>query len=205
MPTFENPAAFFLLLLIPLLYIFRSLKIFNQITFPAVLEDWNGRSFEWKGKSQKFLSILARTFFTAGFLISVAALAAPVISNQEKVYTSLGSDIVFVLDTSPSMSAKDMNGLQRLDAAKNAIYTLSNKNDGSRYGLVALGSNAAVLVPPTSDPNFFSNRLTNISAGILGNGSAIGDGLSTAVCHLVSTAAPKKSIVLLTDGENNAG
>ena len=94
MPTFENPAAFFLLLLIPLLYIFRSLKIFNQITFPAVLEDWNGRSFEWKGKSQKFLSILARTFFTAGFLISEAALAAPVISNQEKVYTSLGSDIV---------------------------------------------------------------------------------------------------------------
>ena len=205
MPTFENPAAFFLLLLIPLLYIFRSLKIFNQITFPAVLEDWNGRSFEWKGKSQKFLSILARTFFTAGFLISVAALAAPVISNQEKVYTSLGSDIVFVLDTSPSMSAKDMNGLQRLDAAKNAIYTLSNKNDGSRYGLVALGSNAAVLVPPTSDLNFFSNRLTNISTGILGNGSAIGDGLSTAICHLVSSAAPKKSIVLLTDGENNAG
>ena len=205
MPSFENPAAFFLLLLIPLLYLFRSLKIFNQISFPAVFEDWEGRSFEWKGKSQKFLSVLARIFFTAGFFISVAALAAPVISNQEKVYTSLGTDIVFVLDTSPSMSAKDMDGIQRLEAAKNAIYTLSNKRDGSRYGLVALGSNAAVLVPPTSDLNFFSERLTSISAGVLGNGSAIGDGLSTAVCHLVSSSAPKKCIVLLTDGENNAG
>ena len=205
MPSFENPAAFCLLLLIPLLYLFRSLKIFNQISFPAVFEDWEGRSFEWKGKSQKFLSVLARIFFTAGFFISVAALAAPVISNQEKVYTSLGTDIVFVLDTSPSMSAKDMDGIQRLEAAKNAIYTLSNKRDGSRYGLVALGSNAAVLVPPTSDLNFFSERLTSISAGVLGNGSAIGDGLSTAVCHLVSSSAPKKCIVLLTDGENNAG
>ena len=205
MPSFENPAAFFLLLLIPLLYLFRSLKIFNQISFPAVFEDWEGRSFEWKGKSQKFLSVLARIFFTAGFFISVAALAAPVISNQEKVYTSLGTDIVFVLDTSPSMSAKDMDGIQRLEAAKNAIYTLSNKRDGSRYGLVALGSNAAVLVPPTNDLNFFSERLTSISAGVLGNGSAIGDGLSTAVCHLVSSSAPKKCIVLLTDGENNAG
>ena len=205
MPSFENPAAFFLLLLIPLLYLLRLTKVFNQITFPAVLADWNGRAFSWKGKTQKFLSLLSRILFTAGFFISIAALAAPVISNQEKVFTSLGSDIIFVLDTSPSMSAKDMDGNQRLQAAKNAIYTLSNKNDGSRYGLVALGSNAAVLVPPTSDQTFFLERLSNISAGALGNGSAIGDGLSTAVCHLVSSAAPKKSIVLLTDGENNAG
>ena len=205
MPSFENPAAFFLLLLIPLLYIFRYSKIFNQITFPAVLSDWNGRTFEWKGKSQKVLSVFARIFFTAGFFISVAALAAPVISNQEKVYTSLGTDIVFVVDTSPSMSAKDMDGTQRLEASKNAIYTLTNKNDGSRYGLVALGSNAAVLVPPTNDQTFFSEHLAKISAGTFGNGSAIGDGLSTAVCHLVSSSAPKKCIVLFTDGENNAG
>ena len=205
MPNFENPAAFFLLLLIPILYVLRYLKVFNRITFPAVLADWEGYHFEWKGRPQKFLSALAGIFFTAGFLISVCALAAPVISNQEKVYTSLGTDIVFVVDTSPSMSAKDMEGAQRLEAAKNAIYLLTGKNDGSRYGLVGLGSNAAVLVPPTSDLTFFSERLAQITAGSFGNGSAIGDGLSTAVCHLVSSSAQKKCIVLLTDGENNAG
>ena len=205
MPNFENPAAFFLLVIIPALFILRRLKIFNRISFPAVLADWEGRHFEWKGHPQKFLSVFAAILFTAGFLISVCALAAPVISNQEKVYTSLGTDIVFVVDTSPSMSAKDMEGGQRLDAAKNAIYTLTSKNDGSRYGLVGLGSNAAVLVPPTSDLTFFSERLSQISAGAFGNGSAIGDGLSTAVCHLVSSSAQKKCIVLLTDGENNAG
>lgn len=205
MTNFENPAAFFLLLLIPALFILRHLKIFNRITFPAVLADWEGRHFEWKGRPQKFLSLLASIFFTAGFLISVAALAAPVLSNQEKVYTSLGTDIIFVLDTSPSMSAMDVDGGQRIDAAKNAIYMLSSRNDGSRYGLVGLGSNAAVLVPPTSDMTFFSERLAQVADGSFGNGSAIGDGLSTAVCHLVSSSAQKKCIVLLTDGENNAG
>ena len=205
MPDFENPAAFLLLLLLPLLFILRYLKIFNRITFPAVLADWQGRSFEWKGKPQKFLSGLARIFFTLAFIISVAAFADPVISNQEKVYTSLGTDTVFVVDTSPSMSAKDVDGLMRLDAAKNTIFNLTSNNDGCRFGLVALGSNAAVLVPPTSDHSFFINQLTKISAGGFGNGSAIGDGLSTAVCHLVSSTAPKKCIVLLTDGENNAG
>ncbi len=205
MPNFENPAAFFLLIFIPALFILRHLKIFNRITFPAVLADWEGRHFEWKGKTQKFLSVTATIFYICAFLISVCALAAPVISNQEKVYTSLGTDIVFVIDTSPSMSAKDVDGAQRLEAAKNAIYLLTNKNDGSRYGLVGLGSSAAVLVPPTSDQTFFSERLSQITAGSFGNGSAIGDGLSTAVCHLVSSSAQKKCIVLLTDGENNAG
>ncbi len=205
MPNFENPAAFFLLIFIPALYILRHLKIFNRISFPAVLADWEGRHFEWKGKTQKFLSVSATIFYISAFFISVCALAAPVISNQEKVYTSLGTDIVFVLDTSPSMSAKDVDGAQRLEAAKNAIYLLTNKNDGSRYGLVGLGSSAAVLVPPTSDQAYFSERLSQITAGSFGNGSAIGDGLSTAVCHLVSSSAQKKCIVLLTDGENNAG
>ncbi len=205
MPSFENPAAFFLLLLIPLLFIFRRIKIFNQITFPAVLEDWEGRHFTWNGRSHKFLSLIAKFFFTVGFISSICALAAPVISNQEKVFSSLGTDIVFVLDTSPSMSAKDIEEQKRLDAAKSAIHDLAQQNEGSRYGLVALGNNAAVLVPPTNDQAFFLERLNQISTGTLGNGSAIGDGLSTAVCHLVSSSAPKKCIVLLTDGENNAG
>ena len=162
MPNFENPAAFFLILLIPVLFILRHLKIFNRISFPAVLADWEGRHFEWKGRSQKFLSAVAGITFTAGFLISICALASPVISNQEKVYTSLGTDIVFVLDISTSMAAEDMEGLQRLETAKNAIYELTSKNDGSRYGLVAFATNSAVLVPPTSDLNFFSERVSTI-------------------------------------------
>ena len=84
MPNFENPAAFFLLILIPALYILRYLKVFNKITFPAVLADWEGRRFEWKGKTQKFLSVLAGIFFVTGFLLSVCALAC-----LQKIWTEL--------------------------------------------------------------------------------------------------------------------
>lgn len=205
MPNFANPAAFLLFLIIPILFILRKLKIFNKITFPAVLADWEGRHFEWNNKSQKFFSILARVLRWLGFILVIIAFADPVYSIREKVYTTLGTDVVFVVDTSPSMAAKDVNGSMRLNAAKSAIHTLTQNNNGCRFGIVALGSNASVLVPPTSDSDSFTERLASIAVGALGSGSAIGDGLSTAVCHLVSSTAPKKCIILLTDGENNAG
>ena len=55
------------------------------------------------------------------FILTVVAFADPVISVQEKVYTSLGNDVIFVVDTSPSMAAKDIDGDRRIDSAKNAI------------------------------------------------------------------------------------
>lgn len=205
MLEFQNPAAFFLLLLIPLLYILRALKIFRQISFYAVLSDWNGKSFSWNGKIRKALSIFSKVIMFTGFVGAITAFADPVITRQEKVYTSLGSDIVFAVDTSPSMAANDIGGISRLEAAKNTIKTIAVEHDGCRFGIVAFGNDASVFVPPTADINFFTNRIDEIKVGMLGNGSAIGDGLSTAVCHLVSSAAQKRSIILLTDGENNAG
>lgn len=202
---FQNPAAFFLLLLIPLLYILRKFKIFQQMTFQAVLADWNGRAFVCHGKIRKILSIFAKFLLGASFVFAVTALADPVVSHQEKVYTTLGTDIVFVLDTSPSMAAKDIDGRTRLQASLEAVKSLVQTKDGCRYGLVALGSNASVLVPPTNNISIFNERCDSVQVGLFGNGSAIGDGISTAVCHLVSSTAPKKCIILLTDGENNAG
>jgi len=205
MPDFQNPSAFLLLLLFPLLLILRKLKIFHRISFKAVLSDWNGNHFTWKGRSQKFLSYLSKVLLCLSYLLAVTAFADPVITHQEKIYTSLGTDLIFVIDTSPSMAAKDINGTMRLEAAKNAISTLTQIHDGYRYGIVGLGSNASVVVPPTSDTFYFSEQLKKMNVGSFGNGSAIGDGISTAVCHLVSSSAPKKCIILLTDGENNAG
>ena len=205
MLEFNNPAAFFLLLLIPLLYLLRYLKIFRQVTFSAVLADWNGKAFTWNGMIRKFLSVLARIIMFAGFLITIAALADPVITRQEKVYTSLGTDIVFAVDTSPSMAANDVGGMSRLESAKNTIRTVAVEHDGCRFGMVVFGNEASVFVPPTADLNYFTKRIDDIKVGMLGNGSAIGDGLSTAVCHLVSSSSQKRTIILMTDGENNAG
>ena len=205
MLEFQNPAAFLLLLLIPLLYLLRYFKIFKQVSFSAVLADWNGKAFTWNGRVRKLLSILSRVIMFAGFLIAIASLADPVITRQEKVYTSLGTDIVFAVDTSPSMAANDVGGMSRLESAKSTIRTVAVEHDGCRFGIVVFGNEASVFVPPTADLNSFTKRIDDIQVGMLGNGSAIGDGLSTAVCHLVSSAASKRAIILLTDGENNAG
>ena len=205
MHEFRNPAAFFLMLLIPLLFILRRAGIFRRISFPAVLSDWGAPPYRWNGRTTRILPFLAAFFFCSGFIVSVAALAEPVIPHQEKVYTSAGTDIMFALDTSPSMAAIDMSGTTRLEAAENTIKSLVSEYDGWRFGLVVFGSEAAVAVPPTSDRSLFISRVMSVVPGGMGEGSAVGTGLGTAVYHLVSSSARKKCIVLITDGENNSG
>ena len=205
MLNFQNPLAFILVLLLPLYLLLRKFGILQSPSTPAVLGDWNGKIFEWKDISHKFLSVLTKICFYGGFIFGILALADPVIRHQEKIYTSRGTDILFVLDTSPSMVAKDVNGKTRLQASKDAVEILVSENTGARMGIVAMGTKAAVVVPPTQDDAVFKSRLSSITEGTMGDGSAIGDGISTAVYHLVSSNAPKKCIVLFTDGENNAG
>jgi Ca-activated chloride channel family protein len=103
------------------------------------------------------------------------------------------------------MAAKDIAYTTRFEAAKQAIRIMIHNNPGASFGLIAMATQAAVVVPPTIDHAVFLDSLDHLVIGALGEGSAIGVGLSTAVYHLVSSAAPKKCIVLITDGENNAG
>lgn len=205
MPEFQNPAAFFFILLIPLLYFLRKTGIFKKLTLTAVLADWNGKSFNWNGKMTGFFSAFAKILFYIAYLLIITALADPVTTKQEKIYTSANTDILFVVDTSPSMAARDMDGLTRMEAVKNTIKQTASLNEGIRYGIVALGNEASVFLPPTGDYSAFIKKIAELKVGILGNGSAIGDGLSTAVCHLLPSSAQQKCIILLTDGENNAG
>lgn len=202
---FENPAAFLFVIPLILLLILRKLKIFRKISFPLTLSDWGGQNFKWTGGVRSFSSILSIAISYIAFFLAIIAFAEPVVHHQEKIYTSKGSDILFVLDTSPSMAAKDIAGGTRLDAARLGIHTLVKDNPGASFALVAMGSEAAVVVPPTMDHELFLRRLDSLVIGAMGEGSAIGIGLSSAVYHLISSSAPKKCIVLITDGENNAG
>lgn len=202
---FDNPAAFFLLLFIPVIYFLRYLKILSGIYFPLNLGDWNGRSFLWNKGFRKILSATVRVFVMAAYVLLVTALADPVMRITEKVYTSRGSDIVFVVDVSPSMAARDIGSGQRLDAAKAAIKQIAASNSGDSFGLVEMAQTAALVVPPTMDRKSFFSRLDSLAVGELGDGTAIGTGLSCAVYHLENSSSPKKSIVLMTDGENNSG
>ena len=205
MVEFKNPTAFFCLLLLPLLFFLRHVRVFMRLSYLAVLGDWQGDSFEWKGTAFTFLFRLYKLLELLAFIAVVVAYANPVMRHQEKVYISRGADVIFVVDSSPSMAAKDIAGISRLEAAKRSILTLAAENGGCSLGLVSMAKEAVLLVPPTMDRDFFMGRLDTLAVGELGDGTAIGTGLSTAVYHLEGSTAPKKAIVLITDGENNAG
>lgn len=205
MPDFQNPAAFLMLLLIPALYIFRKTGIFTRFSFIVTFSDWNGKAFEWNKPVRNISSVLSKVAALTAFVFVVIAFSQPVLYKQERVYTSRGTDVVFVIDVSPSMAAKDIGGLRRLDAAKNAILEIVEMNSGATFGAVAMAQESAIVIPPTIDRKVFSDRLNSLAIGQLGNGTALGTGLSTAVFHLSGSQAPKKCIVLVTDGENNAG
>lgn len=205
MVEFENPAAFFLLLLVPMFYFLRYIKIFTGITFPITLGDWNGEFFSFRHNSRRILSFLASAMAVVAFVCLITAYANPVAHNQKKVYTSRGSDIIFVVDTSPSMAAKDIAGMTRLEAAKKAIHALADENHGDCLGIVEMAREAAVVVPPTMDRDIFFTRLDSLIVGEMGDGTAIGMGLSCAAFHLEKSTAPRKAVVLISDGENNAG
>lgn len=209
MLQFESPQAFLFLIAIPLLFVFRKTGIFSKFYFYLPLSDWEGKPFSYKSRSRTFFSFIANFFALAAYILLVTALANPIIRQQEKIYISHGTDIFFVLDTSPSMAARDISLLNvqitRMEAAKLGIKNLVSDEKGASYGLVALASEAACIVPPTNDIDLFLKRLQELEIGDFGEGSAIGIGLSTAIYHLSSSLAPKKCIVLITDGENNAG
>ena len=107
------------------------------------------------------------------------------------------------------MASIDMSFLSgstsRFEAAKRTVSTLVSNADGFSFALVCVASEAALVVPPTKDKEHFLSRLSSVRLGELGDGSALGTGLSCAVYHLAFSRAKSKAIVLLTDGENNAG
>ncbi len=205
MPVVQHPGAFFLLLAVPALYVLRRLGLLKKPSFSVTMADWNGMPFVWARPLERFVHLFSGVLFVCGYICVVIAMADPVIVRQEKVYTSRGTEILFVLDTSPSMAAKDVAEMSRLEAAKIAVRQMLPDSGGTAFGLVAMGSEAALIVPPTIDKDLFVSQLDTLYVGMLGDGTAIGEGVSTAVYHLAASSAPKKCVVVVTDGENNAG
>ncbi|MFQ3547454.1 MAG: VWA domain-containing protein, partial [Termitinemataceae bacterium] len=153
----------------------------------------------------QFLVRLASLFEWLTILILLITLAGPVLVQYRTIHLDRGADFLFVIDCSPSMSALDMQGKSRFAVATELVNRFAQLRPADSIGLVAIGAEAALLLPPSTDRRHFKARLDQLSIGELGDGTAIGMGLAIAALHLRSSEASKKVVVLLTDGENNAG
>ena len=141
----------------------------------------------------------------AGVFMLFIAAAGPHIVFKELVWLNRGADIIFVLDASPSMAGIDMNGRNRFDAARVLIKEFSERRPQDSIGLVALGEDAAVMVPLTTDRASFYARLDSLQIGEMGDGTALGTGIAIAAFHIKKSHAPRRAVVVITDGEYNAG
>ncbi len=205
MYNIQNPFPFLLLLLIPLYFILKKLGIFRKIALPLTLQDWNGGAFAWKSNYFSSLAAISNVLFVCAYVFLIVALANPIFVTQQKIYTSRSSEVVFVLDASPSMASIDIANGNRLDAAKQTITRLVRENESTAYGLVSCATESVLLVPPTMDHKTFFDGLNSVMIGELGDKTSLGLGISTAVYHLIASQTPRKTIVLLTDGESNSG
>lgn len=137
-----------------------------------------------------------------GFLI--VALARP--QKQDYMTNShiLGTDIVLAMDISESMSNGDIRP-SRFEAAKSTAIDFIQNRTQDNMGLVIFAGEALSIMPLTNDILALQNAVHGVSMGQLANGTAIGDGLVSAINRVLNGQAKSKSIILLTDGTNNTG
>lgn len=135
----------------------------------------------------------------------VFALARPQLVGEAEKEDAEGIDIVLALDVSCSMNAADFQPQDRMYVAKKSVGEFIGTRKTDRVALVVFGGEAATWVPLTLDYSLVAELLEEIETGMVADGTAIGNAIGTALNRLRSSDAKSKVVVLLTDGDSNAG
>jgi Ca-activated chloride channel family protein len=134
----------------------------------------------------------------------IFALARPQTSLSRQDITVEGIDLVIALDISGSMMAMDFKP-DRLEASKEVAAEFIDGRPNDRIGLVVFSGESFTQCPMTIDHSVLKNLFADLKSGMIEDGTALGDGLATAVSRLKESQAVSKVIILLTDGVNNMG
>ncbi len=199
---FASPNILFaLLLIIPMVayYIYRSLRGGATLTLSTV--DGVRRAPKTVRYYLRHVPAMLRMI---AFALLVITLARPQIVEQSRNATSEGIDIVLAIDISGSMLARDFEP-DRITAAKQVATSFIGDRYGDRIALVAFAGEAFTLSPLTTDQGALQTLIAPLRSGIIEDGTAIGNGLATALNRLRESEAKSKVIILLTDGVNNRG
>ncbi len=136
--------------------------------------------------------------------LMIVALARPQHINQDSVTTTEGIDIVMALDISGSMLARDFDP-DRITAAKDVVAKFVADRPNDRIALVVFAGESFTQCPLTTDKATLLSMLSQVQSGMIEDGTAIGNGLATAINRLKESKAKSKVVILLTDGVNNSG
>lgn len=154
----------------------------------------------------RFARVLPAALLGLTLACVVAGLARPQRVRFLAPSAAEGTDILLAIDVSRSMLALDFDPKDRMQAAKEAAREFIRRRPSDRIGIAVFAGFALLQCPLTLDHAALLDFLDLVEVGLIkADGTAIGDGLGTAVNHLREAPGKSKTIVLLTDGSNNSG
>jgi len=157
----------------------------------------------------EILSVLPLVLRMIAISLLVLSLARPQEGYKSTEILSVGVDIMLALDTSGSMQAldfiKDEKRDTRLAMVKDVVSQFIDNRPNDRMGMVVFGSEAYTQCPLTLDQGILKSFLSKLDIGMAGDSTAIGSAIGIAVKRLKDLESKSKVIILLTDGQNNAG
>ena len=200
---FEYPKLLWLLLLPVLLaglYILRELKGRRAHLRVSTIFPWLSAGYSFAG----LLHHLPFVFRTLALVLLIIALARPRSSSQVEKIDSEGIDIVLAMDVSTSMLARDFTP-DRISAAKDIAIEFIAQRPSDRMGIVVFAGESYTQCPLTTDRATLINLMKEVQTDLIEDGTAIGNGLATAVARMKDSDAKSRVVILLTDGVNNSG
>lgn len=186
--------------LLVLLYLYKELKSRNPHMRVSTIAPW-------KSGGMSVLAVVRHLpfIFRIGALcFIIVALARPRSSTETEKVDTEGIDIVFAIDVSTSMLARDFTP-DRISAAKDIAIEFISQRPSDRMGIVVFAGESYTQCPLTTDRATLINLMKEVQTGLIDDGTAIGNGLATAVARMKDSDAKSRVIILITDGVNNMG
>ncbi|TVQ91925.1 MAG: VWA domain-containing protein [Deltaproteobacteria bacterium] len=203
-PTWGLPVALLLLVPVLLLPAQAALTGVNRLAVARVAGQRQGFSYRLP------LAFLPGALLLIGMGAMVLALAQPREVERRLDRSAEGLDILLAVDTSCSMEARDLQAMgqpvSRLEVAKGVMADFIKGRPNDRIGVVVFGEEAFTHVPLTLDHKTLLDVLEQVEIGVAGaRGTAIGTAIAVSARRLMQIDNPERVLILLTDGENNAG
>lgn len=200
---FEYPKLLWLLIipaLLLVLYIVREFYRLDPHMRVSNLKPWKFADHSYI-KHIRHLPFLCRLLAIVMIVISIARPRSS--ESMEKIDTE-GIDIILTMDVSTSMLARDFTP-DRISAAKDIAIEFISQRPSDRMGIVVFAGESFTQCPLTTDRATLINLMKDVSTDLLEDGTAIGNGLATAIARMKDSDAKSRVVILLTDGVNNRG
>ena len=164
-------------------------------------------SYPWMVKRTPFMAVLRHVPFalrTLALVMIVLSIARPRSSEYMEMIDTEGIDIILAMDVSTSMLARDLTP-DRISASKDIAIEFIAQRPSDRMGIVVFAGESFTQCPLTTDRATLINLMKEVQTDIIEDGTAIGNGLATAVARMKDSDAKSRVVILLTDGVNNRG